>query len=311
MTSAVLEEKKKYDDELLAKVRQTLEKSEIDQATLAKRVGKSATTISQYLKKSYPGDVEKLEAELRKYLKLSEGAKEYKSVKLNFENTSIAKKIFDLAKMCKYNCEIGVCYGSSGLGKTTALKQLKEVYPGIILVDPDENSTPRAVLKQVADGLKLGVYDPMPEDFIRSITNKLKQSGYLIVVDEAENLKSEVFRTLRKIHDRCEGTCGLMFVGTEKLDYNLTRLKGEFSYVINRVGFKAKLDLLTDEDVEILVKQIYPDASVEVLQSFAQNSKYNARVLFHLLRRTGDMLKINNGLNLSPEVVLSARQVLY
>ena len=150
----------------------------------------------------------------------------------------------------------------------------------------------------------------MPEDFIANIVKKLKDSGYIIIVDEAENLKPEVFTTLRKIHDRCENTCGLLFVGTERLHYNLTRLQGEYNYVINRVGFKVQLNALEIKDVEILVKQIYPDATDEIILCFAEECKYNARVLSNTLMRVNDLLQSNN-VELCPDVIAAARRKLY
>lgn len=306
----IAQKKANYDEDLYQKVSAHLKSGAIDQATLAKRIGKSAATISQYLNRSYPGNVENIEAELRKYMVLARGLEKHKRIKLNFAQTSIADKIFDTAKMCQYNGEIGVCYGASGLGKTTALKQLFKECSGIVLVDPDENSTPRAVLKQIADGIKLGYYDPMPEDFIANIVKKLKDSGYIIVVDEAENLKPEVFRTLRKIHDRCENTCGLLFVGTERLNINLSRLQGEFNYVINRVGFRVQLNSLELKDIEILVKQIFPTATAEIISCFAKESNNNARILSNTLMRVNDILQSNN-VALNKDVIIAARRKLY
>ena len=300
----------KYDDDLHKKVSAYLKSGAIDQSKLAKAINRSATAISQYLKQTYPGNVENIEAELRKFMTLARGLEKHKRIKLNFAQTSVAYNIFDTAKMCQYNGEIGVCYGSSGLGKTTAVKQLFKECSGVILVDPNENSTPRAVLKQIADGIKLGFYDPMPEDFIANIVKKLKDSGYIIIVDEAENLKPEVFTTLRKIHDRCENTCGLLFVGTERLHYNLTRLQGEYNYVINRVGFKVQLNALEMKDIEILVKQIYPTATDEIISCFAEECKYNARVLSNTLMRVNDLLQ-SNDIELCPDVIAAARRKLY
>lgn len=304
-------EKTKYDEKLHKQVSDYLKSGAIDQTKLAKAINKSTATISQYLKQVYAGNVENIEADLRKFMVLVRGLEKHKRIKLDFAQTSVADKIFDTAKMCQYNGEIGVCYGSSGLGKTTAVKQLHKVCSGVILVDPNENTTSRALLKQVADGVKLGFYDPMPEDFIANIVKKLKDSGYIIIVDEAENLKPEVFTTLRKIHDRCENTCGLLFIGTERLHYNLTRLQGEYNYVINRVGFKVQLNALEMKDIEILVKQIYPTATPEIISCFAKECNHNARVLSNTLMRVNDLLQSNNDVELSPEIIAAARRKLY
>lgn len=312
--TAVLEKEtktiKKYDENLLSQVKSYLETSGTDQTTLAKRVGKSPATLSQYLKGDYKGNVENLENDLRKYLKLVTAKKNYKRIKLEFEKTTVAKQILKIAQMCQYNGELALCYGSSGLGKTTALEYLKKEGSGIILVDPDENATPRAILKQVADGIKLGYYDAMPEDFIANIVKKLRKSEYLIVVDEAENLKPDVFRTLRKVHDRCNGSCGLLFIGTERLYASLAKRKGEFDYVLNRVSLKFQLKPLTKEDVQLLASQIFPDITHELISFLANATNYNARILFNTLKRCKDITESNN-IALDEDVIKEARGLLF
>lgn len=310
--TAMLEKEtaKKFDDELLEQVKKYLKSSDVDQSTLAKRVNKSPATLSQYLKGEYKGNVENLEIDLRKYLKLVTAQKGHKRLKLNFEKTSVAQEILKIAELCQYNGELALVYGASGLGKTTALEYLKKDRSGIILVDPDENATPRAILKQIADGLKLGYYDMLLEDFIANIVKKLKKSGYLIIVDEAENLKPDVFRTLRKIHDRCRESCGLLFVGTERLYGNLAKRKGEFDYVLTRVSLKYQLKPLNKEDVKLLVKQVFPDVTEDLIKVFSEFTGNNARILFNTLKRSFNIVT-NNNVELNADVIKEARGLLF
>lgn len=310
MTAILEKEKmKKANPELLEKVKKYLETSDVDQTTLAKRLGKSSTVISLYLNDKYNGDIEAFENDLRKYLHLSESKKKHKKLKLEFEMTAAAADIIKLAKSTQYNGEIAICYGISGLGKTTALEYMKKHGSGIILVDPDENASPRAIMKQIADSLKLD-YDMLMEDFIANIVKKLKKSGYLIVVDEAENLKPDVFRTLRKIHDRCETTCGMLFVGTERLKNNLLKRKGEFKYVLNRVACVVELNPLTLNDIRPFVKQVFPDAPENIVNLFSSITKNNARVLFNLFKRCKSIMEANNS-DLDEGVIFTARGLLF
>ena len=78
--TAVLEKEatKKYDETLIKQVKKYLETPDVDQSTLAKRVNKSPATLSQYLKGEYKGNVENLENDLRKYLKLVTAKKNHK-----------------------------------------------------------------------------------------------------------------------------------------------------------------------------------------------------------------------------------------
>lgn len=61
----------------------------------------------------------------------------------------------------------------------------------------------------------------MTEKFVRNILKTRVNTAL-----SAENIDSFCFRTLRKIHDRCNFTCGLLFAGTERLAANPARMQG-------------------------------------------------------------------------------------
>lgn len=297
------------DPEIFKKISQLIASSEIDQKTLAKRVGYSAATISTYLGNGYEGDLTKLESAFAKYLSHTKIAKDYTRVNLEFEETSIAQRVFTAAKMCQLNGEIGICIGASGLGKTTAIKQYALESTGVIFVDPNEETTPRALMRQIGEQLKVSEGGLMPRNYIGEITKRLNDSGYLVIVDESENIKMACFRMLRKIHDRCNFSFGLLFVGTEKLYENLHRLRGEFSYITNRIGYVEKLDALKTSDVELLVKQVFPNCTSENIKTFESITNQNARVLFNTIKRTNDLLA-NGKVELCHKTISAARNML-
>lgn len=313
MTQTVVDETKKetqYDWELLEKVRGLLASGMLDQRTLAQRLSYSEATISMYLKGSYTGAVDKIERYLRRYLNMVNEAQDYKKVKLEFVKTTIAKKIYSIAKLCRFNGEMCVCYGASGLGKTTAIRNYAKKYTGVYIIDPHENASVRKVLQQLADNLGVIPASNTADDLTEAITKRLKDSGFLIIVDEAENLSTNVFRTLRKIHDQCEATIGLLFVGTEQLYFNMKRLRGDFVYITNRISHVEKIDHLNREDIKEIVEQVYPNCDELVLKAFEQCSGNNARVLFNILKRAKDIQITNKEEIINVAMIASARSML-
>lgn len=280
----------------------------LNQTTLAKKIGYSNAALNTFLKGSYKGNLEEFIEVLKKFLKAFNENKNRLKTVLNFCETSVSKNIFSIASMCKYNGEIGVCFGSSGLGKTTAIKEFQRINNNVIVVDPDEKASARALLKQIGTQLKLPNFSQQMEQFTSDIVKKLYGTGCLIIVDEAENLDSQMFRLLRKIHDRCDNTCSVLFVGTEVLYGNLLKLQGEFNYVVNRIACCAKLDYLKDSDIKKLVQQVFPDAEEDILQVFIQETNRNARVLYNTLKRAKDITQ--SGQKLSAEVIKTARGFL-
>lgn len=300
------EKKQKTGNDLLNRVKNLLASGNVDQRTLAQRLNYSDGTISQYLKGAYPGDVAKLEAAIQKYLTLYENTQKHKRLTIEYQETSVAKAVVKIANMCQYNGDICVCYGASGLGKTSAIRQIVKKNSGIIVVDPDEKASQRTILKQIAAQLKIGEPDIYFENAISEVVRRLKNSGYLIIVDEAENLDAHIFRMLRKIHDRCDFSVGMLFVGTERLKTNILRLKGEYDYVLNRIRRVESLSPLTDKDIALLVREVFPDCNDECLRVFRNLCNKNARILFNMLKGVRDMVSSYNE-PLNSEMIQEAR----
>ena len=68
--------------------------------------------------------------------------------------------------------------------------------------------------------------------------------------------------------------------------------------------------LLELKDIEILVKQIFPTATAEIISCFAKESNNNARILSNTLMRVNDILQSNN-VALNKDVIIAARRKLY
>ena len=262
----------------------------LSQKEIAKKINYSQAAVNTYLKGKYEGNLIEFETALKGLLSHIKNRNSQKRIRLKFVPTSIAAKLYNIARICHLNSEIGLCSGASGLGKTTAIAEYAKNNSGVIVIDPDENITSRTLLRLIGTPLKLKLTNNMScQEYAEMLVNRLKDSEMLIIIDEAENISAECFRVLRKIHDRCNFTCGLLFVGTERLAANLARMQGEFSYVTNRLGFIEILDKLTLEDADKLIKQIFPDCKKELAEVFYKLSKQNARILFNLLKRTLDI----------------------
>lgn len=289
------------------KLKELLQKGFFTQKEIAKRLNVSTSTISQYLGDKYSGDVNLINEKVAKLLKTTEAKtqNDVKRIQLNFVQTSVATRIFNIIKMCQLNGEIGVCFGRSGYGKTTACKRFAAQNYGVIFIDPSENASKKEVIKQLASELGIDTSD-LTFRIEAMIVDKLINRDYVLIIDEAENLKSSVFRTLRKIHDRCNGTLGLLFVGTERLYYNLCRMKGEFEYLTNRIACVEALDCLQKKDVKALVEQIFPNVEDNIINAFKVAAHNNARELFNVLKRTSDF--VNSGHLLSPQTIAATKQ---
>lgn len=290
------------------KLKKRISDGEFNQKEVARLLDISETTMSMYLNNTYKGNLKTIDKKVEKFLTNADEKKEYdfKKIKLDFVKTTVATRVFNIAKMCQLNGEMGVCFGRSGFGKTTACKQYADENFGVFWLDPDEKSTKNDIIRLLSR--LLGINEDYVNRAIPLIVNKLNNSNYLIIVDEAENLKAPVFRLLRKIHDKCNFTFGLLFVGTERLYYNLARMKGEFEYLTNRISCVENLQALKESDIKALASQVFCNLSDVCLKTFKEVCHSNARELFNLLKRTNDL--VNSGNPLSPQTIHAASKFL-
>ena len=73
-----------------------------------------------WLNGNYKGNVKKIEEAVSHFIdieKLREGR-----INIDFVETSVAQDVFNIAKVCHVENEIGVCCGVAGVGKTFAGK---------------------------------------------------------------------------------------------------------------------------------------------------------------------------------------------
>lgn len=308
MTNAVIEEEKTKDFnvELQTRIKSMIERDGMTQSSIAKKVDISTTTLSQYLNSKYNGDIPTLETSLSKLVDFNVQQQKYGKISLDFMKTTIANKIFNIAQICQLNGEIALCTGLSGLGKTTAIKEYAKKHSGVIVIDTDEQINVRTLLHHFCKPLRLE--QGLKESnvlFAEKIVNKLNSSGKLIIVDESENLDVGCFRVLRKIHDRCNSSVGLLFVGTDALANKLSKLGGEYDYLFTRFSYIDNLESLTLKDTSLLVNQIFPNCSESLNKLFHTVARANARVLFNLLKRTRDIVT-SSGENLNAQIIKSA-----
>lgn len=299
-----------YDKELQENIKVLMEEKKVDSATIARGIGKSPTTLSLYMQSKYNGNVESLENDLKKYLEFFTKKQTVENKALGFVETSIVKKVFNAANMCQMRGKMGVCYGTPGIGKTTAVLEYQKLGTGVIVVDPIEKTSTRAVLQEIADQLKLNYYQNITlDEFTSNVIKKLEKNKYLLIIDEAENLKVDIFKILRKIHDKTKNSCGILFVGTESLFELLKKVKNGFPYITSRIGYLERLNTLKPDDIEKLVIQYYPTVEKKLITTIAKTCNHNARAIQNLLDLCFEITSKNN-IELDVDVIDSAKENL-
>jgi len=257
-------------------------------AYMARAMNISSATLHLWLNNNYAGNVKKIDDAVSNFIqieKLRNGR-----IKPDFVQTSIVDDVFEVAKTCHVENEIGVCCGNAGLGKTFAVKKYAIDNPGVILIEADLGYTPRVLFSEIHK--KLG-YDGCGtiHAMFTDIIDKLKSSGRLIIIDEAEHLPYKSLELLRRIYDKAQ--VGILLVGMPRLIMNLKGEKRQYAQLYSRVGIAVRLNPLTKEDITAIISSVIPD-NTSVYPALSEYSAGNTRVLTKLLVRAVRIARLNN-----------------
>ena len=178
----------------------------------------------------------------------------------------------------------------AGLGKTYAVKMYALEHRDVILIETDFGYTPKVLFTEIHK--KIG-FDGKGDlhSMLIDIVNKLKNSGRLIIVDEAENLPYRALELLRRIYDKAK--VGILLVGLPKLLTNLKGNKGQYKQLYSRVGVVAELMPIADNDILEISSKVTPDSKY-IYPKLSAFCGGNTRVLTKLLVRASRIAKLNN-----------------
>lgn len=305
MTTTNATKKAEHSEALQEELEQLMAERKHTQAAVARAIGISASALNQWLHGEYKGDVKGLEHALQGFLLRERERAKNKRSQLPFVMISTAAKVFEAARMCHLDGEIGVVVGAAGIGKTTAIKEYAAQNSDVILVEADLGYTARDLFSELHRkcGFEgLGKINRMKDEVI----DKLRDSGRLIIIDEAEHLPVRALDLLRRINDKAG--VGILFCGLKRFMDNLRLKQADFAYLYTRVGFKVVLERLQGKDVEIIVHNAIPGSN-GLWKCFHEESHGNGRVLSKLIARSLRLSEVN-GMELTPEIIREAAKML-
>lgn len=257
---------------------------------IAKSMNLSAATLSQWLTGQYPGNNDKIDKAAKAFIGRETERSARPKDSFDFMLTENAAKIFETARLCHIDCEIGVVVGDAGTGKTIAAQEYAKRNPDVILIESDLSYTTKVLFQELhrqCGFSGIGTIHDMFED----VADKLRGSGRMIIVDEAENLPYKALDLLRRVYDKAG--IGIILIGLNRLVENLRGKRGEFKQLYSRVSLLARLRHLNDDDVNQFVAQVFPDAN-GLSEQFRDGARGSARTLVKLLHKSKRLSEINN-----------------
>lgn len=278
--------------------------SRITASGIAKAIGKSPSTVSQWLGGKYKGDVEQINGLMQAYLARHQERESFRGVRVPFVEITNSMIISEVARLCHLYGEIGVITGEAGLGKTVAAEDYARRNGDVILIQTHPCYTAKFLFAEIAD--QLGLPRTNINQMFPDIAQRLQDSGRMIIVDEAENLPFPALELLRRLYDQTG--IGVLLLGEPVLIKLLRGSHGQFARLYSRVRIHRELKPLSSEDVQRIVSAALPGTN-GLWKAFAREAHKNGRRLNMLIKEAGRIATLNS-ISIDEDVVSEAAQVL-
>lgn len=291
--------------ELPGQLRAFMEKESLSLRRCARAIGISTGALSEWMNDRYKCNTDSLDSHIRSFLERQRDLVQDRKENPLFVITSVTRKVFEVGRICHLDREIGVCYGSAGLGKTEAVREYARQNHDVIFIEVDLGHTAKALFSELHKRLGFDGFGTVHAMFT-DVVGKLKDSEGMIIVDEAEHLPYKALELIRRVHDKAG--IGIMLVGLPRLISNLRGKRGEYAQLYSRVGIAARLDGLRPSDTQMIVESTLPSAN-GLGKIFHAASNGNTRILSKLLARSTRVAELN-GITLSATVIKETARML-
>lgn len=288
------------------KLEKHIAENSVNISAVARSMGMTnSTRLSLWLRGEYDGDNAKISAAVKSFLEKESERISTPSGRLNFVMTGAARKIYDAARACHIESEIGVAYGDAGLGKTWAVKKYAAENPDVILIETTPGFTAKYLFFELTRALGIETSVNLNEMF-NDAYSKLKESGRMIIIDEAENLPYRALELIRRLHDKSE--TGILLVGMPVLIGNLRGKKGEFKQLYSRVGIAVEVKTITLRDTEAIINEMIPGSN-GIYKDFYRAAGGNLRRLGKLYKRSVKIASLND-CQVNSDIVIESEKLL-
>jgi len=256
-----------------------------------------------------------------------------------FVVTKEHRRFTELCDAVRRERYLGVCYGPPGVGKTLSARQYADwdvVHPQLneyriydnvddraveartVLYTPKVHNTPRIVDKELCllhNRLSWGIERALYPD--RPVADIVKPAGTfveLLIIDEADRLKTASLEQLRDHHDRTG--VGLILIGMPGIERRLAR----YPQLYSRIGFAHEYRPLSSDELAFVLRHHWTTIGLtlsaedftdaEAMAAVARITGGNFRLVQRLFAQVTRILEINNLTTITREVVETAREAL-
>lgn len=227
------------------------------QARIAKEVQISTATLSQFLGGNYQGNVLSIALKVRQWLDLlaeRQNNEELPAVP-RWVDTPTSRRILNDLRYAHLARDLILIVGGAGIGKTKAIEQYASITPCVWHVEMTAaTGSLVAALEEIAIVVGEREYARSGPYLQRAIAKRIRNTGGLLVIDEAQHLTVQALDQIRWFNDSCN--IGLVLSGNDRVYTQLTggNRAAYLDRLYSRVGKKTHIKRVGAGDADAIIK---------------------------------------------------------
>lgn len=244
----------------------------LSQRAASVQIGVSHSALSTWLSGTYKGSVESVEEKVQQWIdrcrEIADGPLPEDERFPVTVDTEVFSAVTSALRSCHLKGKIGVVVAASGSGKTRSVKEYVAKHAGVMLIECHHSFPARMVLASIASSCGIEARGSIHELLV-SVCDRLRGSGRMLVLDEAEHLKPSVLDVVRRLNDWAG--VGIVYVGLPRFMASLQSLRRDYEYIWNRVRVRAGIERSAEVergDIRKLLESMLPLLDDAVVMAF-------------------------------------------
>jgi DNA transposition AAA+ family ATPase len=260
--------------------------------------------MSQYVAMNYTGDVPEVERKIRAWL--SAQARKAEKPRVEFVETATVRSIWRAIEITQDGEDIALVVGEAGTGKTLAARHYCEQNPQAVFVEAGAVRNKTMMIREIARALDLPCSGSAGE-LAESVIDRLRDTGKVVIVDEADQLNYASLNTLRRVSDLAR--CGLVFIGLPAFAHAVKNRARDFNQIASRVGTLLQVPTLSEDDAKTIASATGRKMDGQAFSSLYGLSKGSLRSFVKLMQNALRVLKENDLVVIDAHVAEAAAAV--
>lgn len=245
-------------DDVLAAVRSEIERRGLSQSQISREAGVSQSALTQLLGGNYAADPRRLCIKLAQWLaRLHEqAAQPQMAAAPEWVSTPSAERVLAALGYAQMAGDIAVIYGGAGVGKSTAAREYQRRYPQVwVATMSPATAGVSTALEELCLALGMRELPQSAARMQREIVARVRGTGGLLLVDEAQHLTVAALDAIRTIHDATG--VGVALMGNELIYARMTggNRAAWLDRLFSRIGRRLRLPRASRDDVLALAAE--------------------------------------------------------